>query len=322
MKQIFLFVAFSAFLVLVTSEDKKCPLPELVKPCRCTGEFYPIMYVCDNITQQDSMNTAFKNSLDYPMDALVLSHSSLLYLPVQLLQTKKISFLTISDTTMASLFDGTLSPSNKLENIILYKTNFQRGIEWRLIANTSPKIIQIERVEIKRVGLEFFHSIKPTLTQLTLYKTKTVSFHDKAFSKLTNLDHFDCTYNRIKVLKRSMFSSPSQMVYLDFTSNRITSLPDDMFENMPKLHTVYFDDNKLTIFTSTIWEKPYSRSLEEIHLLGNPFICDCSIIWFKKQSRQVTITGECKEPKNLKGRWLRDLSLKDFTYCPKAPSIQ
>ncbi|GFW90313.1 hypothetical protein TNCV_2121791 [Trichonephila clavipes] len=106
------------------------------------------------------------------------------------------------------------------------------------------------------------------------------------------------------------------------SSNRIMSLPDDMFDNMPKLHTVYFDNNKLTTFTSTIWQKPYSKSLEEIHLLGNPFICDCSIIWFKKQSRKPTITGECKEPKNLEGRWLRDLSPKDFTYCPKAPSIQ
>lgn len=321
MKQILLFVAFLGFFVLVTS-DKNCPLAELLAPCKCSGEFYPIVYVCNNVTEQDTINNAFKNSLDFPVDALIMSNSSILFLPISLLKSKNISYLTISESKMAALFDKPPSPKNKLENIIVHHTFFQRGVDWCLFENTSPKIMQFEQVELRRIGANFVQCIKPSLWSLTLLKTRTHSFHPKAFSKLTQLSSFECSYSKIRVLKRSMFSNPSQLTTMDFTSNDIHTLPDDMFTNMPNLRTVYFNKNKMTTFTSTIWGKVYTTSLEEIYLTENPFVCDCSIIWFKKINKSVRIKGECEEPKNLKGRWLTDLSLGDFSYCPKAPSLE
>ncbi|GFT43593.1 uncharacterized protein NPIL_572941 [Nephila pilipes] len=216
MKKLFLLTALLAFFTLVTSQ-KKCPLPKLLEPCKCTSDDYPVLYVCNNIIDQDALNTAFRNSYDYPLDALSLRYSSLLYLPISLLKTKNISFIAISDSTMASIFDEPPHRQNKLENVILRNISLQRGVDWSLFSSVSPKIIQIEQVAIKRIGLVFTQSIRSSLTQLTLLKTKTASFNEKAFSKLTNLHHFECSYNRIKVLKRSMFSDPSPLNYLDFT---------------------------------------------------------------------------------------------------------
>ncbi|GIY70457.1 uncharacterized protein CDAR_472471 [Caerostris darwini] len=115
MKEAF-FIACSlaiAFSTVVLAKDL-CPPPNLIQPCKCTSGYPPLTYECSNLTSQETIEKVFEKSLDYPINAMVVDHSSFMYFPVSLWNSKKISILSIEYSSMSSLFDSVLPESNSL----------------------------------------------------------------------------------------------------------------------------------------------------------------------------------------------------------------
>ncbi|GIY70459.1 LRRCT domain-containing protein [Caerostris darwini] len=176
-------------------------------------------------------------------------------------------------------------------------------------------MLMFHETEVKRIG-ESFRRMKPTLEQIEFKKTRTVSIHDEAFSRLTQLNSLVIVYNSLKTIKRSMF--PSSLYFLDLTGNKLTDLPDDIFTDMPALRDVLLEKNQLKHFSSAVLERLYDTTLQQVTLSDNPIICDCSVKWYtQKEKRSVRVTGNCDIPENLHGWRLIQLSPGDFGYCRK-----
>ncbi|GIY63412.1 hypothetical protein CEXT_268261 [Caerostris extrusa] len=158
-------------------------------------------------------------------------------------------------------------------------------------------MLMFHETEVKRIG-ESFRRMKPTLEQIEFKKTRTVSIHDEAFSRLNHLNSLVIVYNWLKTIKRSMFPA-----------NKLTDLPDDIFTNMPALRDVLLEKNQLKHFSSAVFERLYDTTLQQVTLSDNPIICDCSVKWYtQKKNRSVRITGNCDIPENLHGCRLIQLS--------------
>ncbi|GIY70453.1 uncharacterized protein CDAR_472451 [Caerostris darwini] len=302
-----------AFSTVVLAKDL-CPPPNLIQPCKCTSGYPPVTYECSNLTSQETMEKVFKKSLDYQVNALDIVNSIFMCVPVSPLNSKQVSILAINHCTMASLFESALAESNSLETVVVENSTFQRGIDWGLLQNVNLKMLQFRETDVKRIG-ESFRRMKPTLEQIEFKKTRTVSIHDQAFSRLDQLSSLVIVYNSLKTIKRSMF--PSSLYFLDLTANKLTDLPDDIFTDMPVLHHVYLEKNQLQHFSSAVWEHLYDTGLQQVTLSDNPIICDCSVKWYTQKKRSVRVTGNCDTPENLHGWKLIQLSPGDFDYCRK-----
>ncbi|GIY63418.1 hypothetical protein CEXT_268291 [Caerostris extrusa] len=195
-------------------------------------------------------------------------------------------------------------------------------------------MLQFRETDVKRIG-ESFRRMKPTLEQIEFKKTRTVSVHDEAFSRLNQLNslvialqfvknHKKIHVSVISVLLRSNGKKMTKMSplvlmgYMEFCANKLTDLPGDIFTDMPILHHVYLEKNQLQHFSSAVWEHLYDTGLQQVTLSDNPIICDCSVKWYtQKKNRSVRVTGNCDTPENLHGWRLIQLSPGDFDYCRK-----
>ncbi|KAF8776807.1 Platelet glycoprotein V like protein [Argiope bruennichi] len=266
MRASFPLVVFLSLFASVFSVDL-CPPPALIEPCDCISGYKPITYKCSKILDQDTIEGVFSKSLDWPLNALIFDHSSLLYVSTPLINSKNVATVAIYHSRFTSLFTSPPDETNVIENIILRNTTFLRGLDWRLFKNLSPTIVQIQEVILKRIGNPFVENVKPSVAQLTMDKAKITTLHDQAFAKLTSLRSLSCAYNLIKSIKRSMFPQNTALYLIDFSKNKIDNLPDDIFSNMPHLTDVYLKDNKIKTFSSPVWEGVFDH-LQAVYLDG------------------------------------------------------
>ncbi|GBN75764.1 hypothetical protein AVEN_67443-1 [Araneus ventricosus] len=206
---------FLALFALVFSVDL-CPPPNLIQPCDCISGYSPVTYKCSEVLDQDTIEGVFTKSLDWPLNALIFDHSSLLYVSTPLINSKNVTIVAIYHSRFTSLFTSPPEENNVIYNVILRNTTFLRGLDWRLFKNLSPVIIQIQEVALKRIGNTFVENLKPSVTRLTMDKAKIQSLHNEAFAKLTSLASLSCAYNSIKAIKRSMFPEQTSLYFIDF----------------------------------------------------------------------------------------------------------
>ncbi|CAL1300197.1 unnamed protein product [Larinioides sclopetarius] len=310
----------SAFLLAILSltlSQHLCPAPELVEPCECTSPYWPVTYRCENIADQEALVTMFEKSLDYPLHALVIDNSTLLYLPAALMRAKNVTILLISHSKMSAILDEPIGPSYEMQMFQVIESSVQRGIDWDMLKGLRIGQIQIDRTEVRRIGSDFVSNVEPTVTEVTFDDAKIVMVHKEAFSKLTKLKVLSMPHNHIRKLHRSMFPSTSKIRILDFSWNKISDLPDDIFSKMPALTDVFLEGNRIKSFPARTWQKLIDNNLNQVTLADNPIVCDCGIKWYTRKRRSVRVTGKCAEPANLKNRNLIQLSPGDFSHCPK-----
>lgn len=185
-----------------------------------------------------------------------------------------------------------------------------------------------------------FHNL-PSLRHLDLSNNNMTLIPTSALSKLSNLSHLYLSGNFIQNVTALSFQSLFHLKHLHlsrlfdlekidsraFVDNinlqkiwmnenvKVREVPPRLFHGNPKLTHIYMKNNALETLEASHF--PVDR-LQELEISGNPFVCNCSLLWlwklgmeseinsrrFKNTSTILKIDYEdvkCSAPMHLKG---------------------
>ncbi|KAJ8735430.1 hypothetical protein PYW07_007050 [Mythimna separata] len=158
-----------------------------------------------------------------------------------------------------------------------------------------------------------FHNL-PTLRHLDLSDNNMTSIPTSALSKLSNLSHLYLSGNFFQNVTALSFQSLFHLKHLHlsrlyeleridsraFVDNinlqkiwmnenvKVGDVPPRLFHGNPKLTHIYMRNNALVTLEASHF--PIDR-LQELEIAGNPFACNCSILWLWKLGRESEISS-------------------------------
>ncbi|KAJ8736493.1 hypothetical protein PYW08_007149 [Mythimna loreyi] len=158
-----------------------------------------------------------------------------------------------------------------------------------------------------------FHNL-PTLRHLDLSDNNMTSIPTSALSKLSNLSHLYLSGNFFQNVTALSFQSLFHLKHLHlsrlyeleridsraFVDNinlqkiwmnenvKVGDVPPRLFHGNPKLTHIYMKNNALVALEASHF--PIDR-LQELEIAGNPFACNCSLLWLWKLGRESEISS-------------------------------
>ncbi|CAB3239809.1 unnamed protein product [Arctia plantaginis] len=159
-----------------------------------------------------------------------------------------------------------------------------------------------------------FHNL-PSLRHLDLSDNNMTSIPTSALSKLSNLSHLYLSGNFFQNITALSFQSLFHLKHLHlsrlyelekidsraFVDNinlqkiwmnenlKVNEVPPRLFHGNPKLTHIYMRNNALVALEAAHF--PIDR-LQELEISGNPFVCNCSILWLWKLGRESEISNK------------------------------
>ncbi|CAH0695088.1 unnamed protein product [Spodoptera exigua] len=158
-----------------------------------------------------------------------------------------------------------------------------------------------------------FHNL-PSLRHLDLSDNNMTSIPTSALSKLSNLSHLYLSGNFFQNITALSFQSLFHLKHLHlsrlyeleridsraFVDNinlqkiwmnenvKVGDVPPRLFHGNPKLTHIYMKNNALVALEASHF--PIDR-LQELEIAGNPFTCNCSLLWLWKLGRESEISS-------------------------------
>ena len=179
--------------------------------------------------------------------------------------------------------------------------NLEHNLLFKLKASsfwsTSLQLLNLADSGFKLSQRDSFQHL-PNLKQLIL---KKCTFPPKAnmkhlFSNLRNLTHLNLQRCKLRSVQVKKLLKPLRnLEKLLLTGNSLINLDRTIFEPFAKsLKDLRLDDTKLSTVNITSLPTKLWTSLDKVNLGGNPWNCDCGLIWFRLwfRSTNVTITDK------------------------------
>ncbi|XP_038207710.1 toll-like receptor Tollo [Zerene cesonia] len=168
--------------------------------------------------------------------------------------------------------------------------------------------------EIDPLGL---HNL-PSLRHLDLSDNNMTTIPTSALSKLSNLSHLYLSGNFFYNITSLSFQSLFHLKHLHlsrifnleridaraFVDNinlqkiwmnenlRVREVPPRLFHGNPKLTHIYMKNNALETLEASHFP---IDTLQELEISGNPFVCNCSLLWLWKLGRECEIRSKKSE---------------------------
>ena len=160
------------------------------------------------------------------------------------------------------------------------------------ITNKKLQLLELSHNSITEIEYQSFPENSP-LEVLILNNNEitdvTVSFAPQYFSNLKTLD---LSHNYIERLVPPMLGKlfPSSIEELFLSWNHIRELGNFIF-SLPKLRIVDLKKNNISSLWNSVLEVfPDQLSPVTFYLSGNPFDCDCNLVWLKEDVRKQSGT--------------------------------
>ncbi|XP_050361870.1 tsukushi-like [Nymphalis io] len=159
-----------------------------------------------------------------------------------------------------------------------------------------------------------FHNL-PSLRYLDLSDNNLTSIPTSALSKLSNLSHLYLSGNFFHNISSLSFQSLFHLKHLHlsrlyelekvdsraFVDNinlqkiwmnenlKVREVPPRLFHGNPKLTHIYMRNNALETLEASHFP---IDTLQELEISGNPFVCNCSLLWLWKLGRDCEIRNK------------------------------
>ncbi|KAM3967450.1 uncharacterized protein ACR2FA_009721 [Aphomia sociella] len=238
-----------------------------------------------------------------------------------------------------------------LEYLDLSENLIQQVLKHGIPYLKELKHLDLNRNIIEKVDQLGFHNL-PSLRHLDLSDNNVTSIPTAALSKISNLSHLYLSGNFIQNITSLSFQSLfhlkhlhlSRLYELDkidsraFVDNinlqkiwmnenvKVREVPPRLFHGNPKLTHIYMRNNALETLEASHF--PIDR-LQELEISGNPFICNCSLLWLWKLGKESKINSKkadnsssilkidyeevkCAGPVNLKGALFVQIPESEF----------
>ncbi|XP_037938365.1 TLR4 interactor with leucine rich repeats-like [Teleopsis dalmanni] len=239
------------------------------------------------------------NGLKSPLDAVIyypLTNLAELYLGMNLLKTLPAhSFQDLKRLTRLNL------RSSGLYNI---SENSFEGLEMLRTLDLSDN----HMVEVPSASFQHL----PRLEELFIGENNFEIIQKDAFGSLQQLKHLEI--NGALELKRILngaFNGNTNLEYINLSSNRnLNELQPEILSGLPHLRHVLIRNNALNTFDE---QGMNLQNILTFDLSENPLVCDCRLMWMHKLLREKngsesTIADvQCKFPKSLQGKFLKDV---------------
>jgi hypothetical protein len=136
----------------------------------------------------------------------------------------------------------------------------------------------------------------PKLTKLSLSGNRMNQIQEDSFLELFGglkpLEYLDISLTRYRQFSVRTFPHFRSLRFLNMSMNSITFIPDGSFDNNPRLQVLDLAFNDISTVTELTFSDGTRAHLEKLYLGGNPFVCNCDLVWFYGWLRSNNTTFE------------------------------
>ncbi|XP_014889843.1 leucine-rich repeat and fibronectin type III domain-containing protein 1 [Poecilia latipinna] len=154
--------------------------------------------------------------------------------------------------------------------------------------------------QIHQVASTSFDEFVATIEDLDLSNNNLRSLPWEAIARMTNINTLTLDHNLIDYIEAGTFTLLTKLVRLDMTSNRLQKLPpDSLFQ-----HAQVLSDAKGS-----------SSSTLVVSFGGNPFHCNCELLWLRRLTREDDLET-CASPEHLMDKYFWSIQEEEFICEP------
>lgn len=239
----------------------------------------------------------------------------------KLVEIKKDTFGPLTSLKLLSLRNNTILDLPTLNFGFLVHLEFldmSLNLVQEIPKHGIPYLKELKHLDfntnvIENIDQLGFHNL-PLLRHLDLSNNNMTSIPTSALSKLSNLSHLYLSGNFIQNVTALSFQSLFHLKHLHlsrlfdlekidsraFVDNinlqkiwmnenlKIREVPPRMFHGNPKLTHIYMRNNALETLEASHF--PIDR-LQVLEISGNPFVCNCSLLWLWKLGMESEINN-------------------------------
>ncbi|XP_064880684.1 SLIT and NTRK-like protein 3 [Oncorhynchus nerka] len=214
------------------------------------------------------------------------------------------------------------APTNQVSQSWLrpFKLNLQRNSLRRLYSNgflhhSNAVAINLGNNALQDIRAGAFHGLG-TLRRLYLHENKLEVFRNDTFSGLEALEYLQADYNVIKRIDSGALRYLLKLRVLILNDNLIPALPPHLFRSVSLTH-LDLRGNRLKSLAYAGTLEYVGRSLMELQLEENPWICGCEAVQLQTWLGHIPYTAvagdiTCEYPFHLHGKDLREIPRKEL----------
>ncbi|XP_059053030.1 leucine-rich repeat-containing protein 38-like [Achroia grisella] len=301
---------------------------------------------------RNSITDIVGTPFDLPeLKILDLSFNNLTYIDADVFKNiKKLEYLNVANNKLATVSSLAFHQLNNLKEVIL---DFNiLGPSIMDLKGSFGLLNKIQKLSIRGIGLRNI----PDKFFADLYDIRQLVVSDNHLEEIfefpTTLEYLDLSNNPIRAIAEEDFVNVPGLRELKLNNLQIMEVPDYVFAPLRSLRSLELERNRnLTYFSRLAFgrevledaddfnleklsvrasrlskldrdlSKPFGR-LFHLDLQGNPWICDCDILWLKQFQMEPKDYDHirCAYPRSLYNSRIFELRDKYFR-CPNAQRL-